>query len=144
MSPKSNRLILFFVAATFLLLAAALTLSALRENIVYFYTPSELSRSEMGGRSIRIGGLVKKDSIQIDGMTTRFIIEDARGQQMVTYSGALPDIFRDGQGVIAEGKFENKTFKADVVMAKHDEKYMPREVADKLKEQGIWQGEERK
>ena len=144
MSPKSNRLILFFVAATFLLLAAALTLSALRENIVYFYTPSELSRSEMGGRSIRIGGLVKKDSIQIDGMTTRFIIEDARGQQMVTYSGALPDIFRDGQGVIAEGKFENKTFKADVVMAKHDEKYMPREVADKLKEQGVWQGEERK
>ena len=144
MSPKSNRLILFFVAATFLLLAAALTLSALRENIVYFYTPSELNRSEMGGRSIRIGGLVKKDSIQIDGMTTRFIIEDARGQQMVTYSGALPDIFRDGQGVIAEGKFENKTFKADVVMAKHDEKYMPREVADKLKEQGIWQGEERK
>ena len=144
MSPKSNRLILFFVAATFLLFAAALTLSALKENIVYFYTPSELSRSEMDGRSVRIGGLVKKNSIQINGMTTRFIIEDASGQQMVTYSGALPDIFRDGQGVIAEGKFENKTFRADVVMAKHDEKYMPREIADKLKEQGVWQGEESK
>ena len=141
MSPKSNRLILFCVAATFLISAAILTLSALEENIVYFYTPSELDRSEIGSSSIRIGGLVKKDSININGLTTRFVIEDATSQQVVIYTGALPDIFRDGQGVIAEGKFENKFFKANVVMAKHDEKYMPREVADKLKEQGVWQGE---
>ena len=141
MSPKSNRLILFGVAAAFLISAAVLTLSALEENIVYFYTPSELDRSEIGSSSIRIGGLVKKDSININGLTTRFVIEDATSQQIVIYTGALPDIFRDGQGVIAEGKFENKFFKANVVMAKHDEKYMPREVADKLKEQGVWQGE---
>ena len=141
MSPKSNRLILFCVAAAFLISAAILTLSALEENIVYFYTPSELDRSEIGSRPIRIGGLVKKDSININGLTTRFVIEDATSQQVVIYTGALPDIFRDGQGVIAEGKFENKFFKANVVMAKHDEKYMPREVADKLKEQGVWQGE---
>ena len=140
MSPKSNRLILFFVAAAFLASAAALTLSALDENIIYFYTPSELDRSEIGSSSIRIGGLVKKDSININGLTTRFVIEDATSQQIVIYTGALPDIFRDGQGVIAEGKFENKFFTANVVMAKHDEKYMPREVADKLKEQGVWQG----
>ena len=144
MLSKSNRLILFFVSAVFLLSATTLTLLALKENIVYFYTPSELDRSEIGSRSIRIGGLVKKDSIHIDGLTARFIIEDANSQQMVIYKGALPDIFRDGQGVIAEGKFESKTFKADVVMAKHDEKYMPREVADKLKEQGVWQGENSK
>ena len=144
MLSKSNRLILFFVAAVFLLSATTLTLLALKENIVYFYTPSELDRSEIGSRSIRIGGLVKKDSIHIDGLTASFIIEDANSQQMVIYKGALPDIFRDGQGVIAEGKFESKTFKADVVMAKHDEKYMPREVADKLKEQGVWQGENSK
>ena len=141
MSPKSNRLILFCVAAAFLISAAILTLSALEENIVYFYTPSELDRSEIGSSSIRIGGLVKKDSININGLTTRFVIEDATSQQVVIYTGALPDIFRDGQGVIAEGKFENKFFKANVVMAKHDEKYMPREVADKLKEQGVWKGE---
>ena len=141
MLPKSNRFILFCVAAAFLIAAAALTLSALEENIVYFYTPSELDRSEIGNSSIRIGGLVKKDSININGLTTRFVIEDATSQQIVIYTGALPDIFRDGQGVIAEGKFENKFFKANVVMAKHDEKYMPREVADKLKEQGVWQGE---
>ena len=141
MSPKSNRLILFGVAAAFLISAAVLTLSALEENIVYFYTPSELDRSEIGSSSIRIGGLVKKDSININGLTTRFVIEDATSQQVVIYTGALPDIFRDGQGVIAEGKFENKFFKANVVMAKHDEKYMPREVADKLNEQGVWQGE---
>ena len=141
MSPKSNRLILFCVAAAFLIYAAILTLSALEENIVYFYTPSELDRSEIGSSSIRIGGIVKKDSININGLTTRFVIEDATSQQVVIYTGALPDIFRDGQGVIAEGKFENKFFKANVVMAKHDEKYMPREVAAKLKEQGVWQGE---
>ena len=141
MSPKSNRLILFCVAAAFLISAAALTLSALDENIVYFYTPSELDKSEIGSRSIRIGGLVKKDSININGLTTRFVIEDATSQQTVIYTGALPDIFRAGQGVIAEGKFEYKFFKANTVMAKHDEKYMPREVADKLKAQGVWQGE---
>ena len=141
MSPKLNRLVLFCVAAACLISAAILTLSALEENIVYFYTPSELDRSEIGSSSIRIGGLVKKDSININGLTTRFVIEDATSQQIVIYTGALPDIFRDGQGVIAEGKFENKFFKANVVMAKHDEKYMPREVADKLKEQGVWQGE---
>ena len=110
MSPKSNRLILFCVAAAFLISAALLTLSALEENIVYFYTPSELDRSEIGSRSIRIGGLVKKDSININGLTTRFVIEDATSQQTVIYTGALPDIFRDGQGVIAEGKFKNKFF----------------------------------
>ena len=141
MSPKTNRLILFCVAAAFLITATALTLSALEENIVYFYTPSELDRSEIGSRPIRIGGLVKKDSIYITGLTARFVIEDATSEQTVIYTGALPDIFRDGQGIIAEGKFDNKFFKASVVMAKHDEKYMPREVADKLKEQGVWQGE---
>ena len=141
MSPKTNRLILFCVAAAFLITAAALTLSALEENIVYFYTPSELDESGIGSRSIRIGGLVKKNSIKITGLTARFVIEDATSEQTVIYTGALPDIFRDGQGVIAEGKFDNKFFKASVVMAKHDEKYMPREVADKLKEQGVWQGE---
>ena len=142
MSPKSKRLLLFGISAAFLLSAAGLTLSALKENIVYFYTPSELDILEIGGRSIRVGGLVQKNSIIIDGLTTNFIIEDSESQLKVSYTGALPDIFRDGQGVIAEGKFYNSAFKADVVMAKHDEQYMPREVAEKLKEQGVWQGEE--
>ncbi len=142
MSPKSKRLLLLGISAAFLLSAAGLTLSALKENIVYFYTPSELDTLEIGARSIRVGGLVQKNSIIIDGLTANFIIEDSESQLKVSYTGALPDIFRDGQGVIAEGKFYNSAFKADVVMAKHDEQYMPREVAEKLKEQGVWQGEE--
>ena len=73
-----------------------------------------------------------------------FIVEDVKSQQAVTYTGALPDIFRSGQGVIVEGEFKKDTFNAITVMAKHDEQYMPREVADKLKEQGVWQGEANK
>ena len=138
MSSKSKRLIVILATAV------ALMLSALKENIVYFYTPSELNKLEIGNRSIRIGGLVKENSISIEGLATRFTIQDANEDQVVIYTGALPDIFRDGQGVIVEGKFNKNTFEADVVMAKHDEKYMPREVADKLKEQGIWQGETEK
>lgn len=141
MSSKSKRLILFLTAAFILATAVALILLALKENLVYFYTPSEIDKEEIGNRSIRIGGLVKENSIIIEGLTTRFVIQDAKKHQAVIYTGALPDIFRDGQGVIVEGKFKKDTFEANVVMAKHDEKYMPREVADKLKEQGIWQGE---
>ena len=141
MSPKLKRLILFGVAAIFLATAVGLTVSALKENIVYFYTPSDIDTLEIGNRAIRMGGLVQKDSIRIDGLTARFVVEDVNSQQAVIYTGALPDIFRGGQGVIVEGKFNNDTFNADTVMAKHDEQYMPREVADKLKEQGVWQGE---
>ena len=141
MSPKSKRLMLFFVATVFLATAAGLTLSALKENIVYFFTPSEINLQEIGNRSVRIGGLVQSGSIKIERLTASFIIEDADSQQVVLYKGALPDIFRDGQGVIAEGKFNTNIFIADVVMAKHDEQYMPREIADKLKEQGVWQGD---
>ena len=144
MSPKLKRLILFGIATIFLATAVGLTLSALKENIVYFYTPSEIDTLEIGNRAIRMGGLVKKDSIHIDGLTARFVVEDVNGQQAVIYKGALPDIFRGGQGVIVEGEFNNDTFNADTVMAKHDEQYMPREVADKLKEQGVWQGEANK
>ena len=91
-----------------------------------------------------MGGLVQKGSINIDGLTARFIVEDVKSQEAVIYTGALPDIFRGGQGVIVEGKFNQDTFNAYIVMAKHDEQYMPREVADKLKEQGVWQGDSKK
>ena len=144
MSPKLKRLILFGIAALFLTTAAVLTLAALKENIVYFYTPSEIDKLEIGNRVIRMGGLVQKGSIYIDGLTARFIVEDVKSQQAVIYTGALPDIFRGGQGVIVEGKFNQDTFNAYIVMAKHDEQYMPREVADKLKEQGVWQGDSKK
>ncbi len=144
MSPKLQRLILFGVAGLFLTTAVGLTLAALKENIVYFYTPSEIDKKEIGNRAIRIGGLVQKNSISVVGLTAYFIVEDVKSQQAVTYTGALPDIFRGGQGVIVEGKFNEDTFNANTVMAKHDEQYMPREVADKLKEQGIWQGDSKK
>ena len=144
MSPKLKRLLLFGVAGVFLTTAAGLTLSTLKENIIYFHTPSEIDKLKVGSRTVRIGGLVKKNSINIDGLTASFVIEDVKSEQAVTYTGALPDIFRGGQGVIVEGKFNKDTFIANTVMAKHDEQYMPREVADKLKEQGVWQGDLKK
>ena len=97
MSPKLKRLILFGVAAIFLATAVGLSMSALKENIVYFYTPSEIDTLEIGNRAIRMGGLVQKDSIRIDGLTARFVVEDVNSQQAVIYTGALPDIFRGGQ-----------------------------------------------
>ena len=108
MSPKLKRLLLFGVAGVFLTTAAGLTLSTLKENIIYFHTPSEIDRLKVGSRTVRIGGLVKKDSINIDGLTASFVVEDVKSEQAVTYTGALPDIFRGGQGVIVEGKFNNK------------------------------------
>ena len=84
--------------------------------------------------------MVAPDSVDIDGLTANFIITDDTAQIAVSYNGALPDLFREGQGIVAEGRFDQKQFIADTVLAKHDETYMPREIADKLKEQGVWQG----
>ena len=119
---------------------AFLVLSALQENIVLFFTPSELTPEKMAARQLRIGGLVEEGSVQIDGLEARFSITDSAAVVSVLYTGALPDLFREGQGIIAQGRFEDNTFRAENVLAKHDETYMPREVAESLKEQGVWKG----
>ena len=116
-------------------------LSALQDNIVLFFTPSELTPEKMTARQLRIGGLVEEGSVQIDGLQARFSITDSAAVVSVLYTGALPDLFREGQGIIAQGRFEDNIFRAANVLAKHDETYMPREVAESLKEQGVWKGD---
>jgi cytochrome c-type biogenesis protein CcmE len=123
--------------------AAALVFGALRQNIVYFYGPSELPAAELSqGARFRLGGLVEEGSIvrQRDG-TVRFSVTDGKASVPVQFAGVLPDLFREGQGVVTEGHLENGVFVAGSVLAKHDERYMPREVVEALKRAGTWRGE---
>lgn len=141
MTRKQRRLLLIGLALAVLGLAALLALSALRDTIVFFHSPSEIAAKKIDpGTRIRIGGLVKDGSVQRDGLEARFEVTDGGASLPVIYTGVLPDLFREGQGVVAEGALDaTGTFRADTVLAKHDENYMPREVVDALKEQGVWQ-----
>jgi cytochrome c-type biogenesis protein CcmE len=125
----------------FLLVAAGLALTALEDNIVFFRSPSELvEKPAIPGEVLRVGGLVKPGSVARDGLNVRFQITDLAHQVDVRFSGMLPDLFREGQGVVAEGRFDaSGVFIADTVLAKHDETYMPPEVAEALKASGRWQ-----
>ncbi len=141
MTAKSRRLLIIACITGLLGISITLILSALRDNIVFFYTPSEISESDRrAGQQLRLGGLVKDGSVKIDGMQSVFIVTDGTADITVRYDNALPSLFREGQGVVAEGQIENSIFIAQNVLAKHDENYMPAEVAERLKEQGTWQG----
>ena len=140
MSPKQKRLAAIAAIALLLAIAVGLVLGALRENIVFFFTPSEIP-SNAEGRAIRLGGLVKAGSVTIDGLSSDFVVTDGDADIRVSFSGALPSLFREGQGVVAEGRITDGVLKASNVLAKHDETYMPREVADSLRDNGVWQGE---
>ena len=141
MKPKQQRLVAVGAIAVLLVVAVGLVLGALRENIVFFYTPSELP-SELDNRMVRLGGLVKKGSVSIDGLNSTFTVTDGDAEIPVIFDGALPSLFREGQGVVAEGRITNGRLTATNVLAKHDETYMPREVADSLRDKGVWQGDE--
>lgn len=146
MTRKGKRLTLIIGALAALGLAAALALFALRDNIVFFYSPSELSTKKPAvGARLRIGGLVREGSVVKSGdRDVRFAVTDRTSDLDVSYSGLLPDLFREGQGVVVEGVLTPEGgFRADSVLAKHDERYMPRDVADALKKQGVWQGEKK-
>ncbi|GIL02800.1 MAG: cytochrome c-type biogenesis protein CcmE [Alphaproteobacteria bacterium] len=121
-------------------LAAALVLTALRDTIVFFNSPTDVVEKQIApGTRIRLGGLVKPGSIaRGENLQVRFEVTDGNTALPVAYTGILPDLFREGQGVVAEGVLEPGLFKADTVLAKHDETYMPKEVADALKKQGHW------
>jgi len=129
-------------AGLVLSLALGLVLFALRGNIVFFHTPAEIAEKNVQpGTRLRLGGLVKEGSVQRSGgRAIEFTVADAKGEIRVSYTGLLPDLFREGQGIVAEGVLEpGNRFKADTVLAKHDEKYMPRDLADALKKQGLFQ-----
>jgi cytochrome c-type biogenesis protein CcmE len=139
MTRRQRRLVLIGLALGVLGLAAALALSALRDSIVFFVTPSELAAKPVAiGQRLRIGGLVKQGSLKRDGLDVRFEVTDGANSLTVIYRGVLPDLFREQQGVVADGRLEGSVFRADSVLAKHDETYMPRELVDSLKKHGVW------
>ena len=142
MTRKQKRLSIIGGAMVFLGLASGLTLYALGQKTSYFYMPADLAAVTLEpGQRIRLGGLVEKGTIVRDqGTEVRFSVTDMENTVPVAYSGILPDLFREEQGVVTEGVLgPDGIFRADSVLAKHDETYMPREVADRLKEQGVWQ-----
>ena len=145
MTRKQRRGVLIGTCLAVLALAVGLVLFALRDSIVFFYTPSEVAEKQLAtSQRFRLGGLVEEGSVKRgEGTTVSFVITDKRSTLPVTYTGVLPDLFREGQGVVAEGILTGDgVFRADSVLAKHDENYMPPEVAKKLKEQGVWRGDE--
>ena len=143
MSPKAKRLSVIVTVAALLVIAVMLVLGALRENIVFFYTPTDIATSSTKlSEALRLGGLVKKGSVKIEGLQSVFTVTDGRADITVRYDAALPSLFREGQGVVAEGSMNNGKFIATNVLAKHDENYMPAEVAEKLKNTGVWKGKQ--
>ncbi len=147
MTRKQRRSVLIGVCLGVLGIAVGLVLFALEDSIVFFYGPSDVQEKQIGpGQRFRLGGLVKEGSVKRgEGTTVTFAITDMVRSIPVSYTGLLPDLFREGQGVITEGKLgTDGVFSADSVLAKHDENYMPPEVADTLKKQGVWQGSKTK
>jgi cytochrome c-type biogenesis protein CcmE len=144
MTRRQRRLALIGSALAVLGIALALVLSAFRDSIVFFNSPTDVVEKHIApGSRIRLGGLVKEGSvIRGENLQVHFAVTDGNTTIAVAYQGLLPDLFREGQGVVTEGIVEpSGTFKADTVLAKHDEVYMPREVADALKKQGYWKGD---
>jgi cytochrome c-type biogenesis protein CcmE len=141
MTRKQRRLVLIGSGIAVLAVAAALVLSALKDSIVFFNSPTDVMEKHVQpGARIRLGGLVKPGSLaRGDNLSVRFEVTDGNRVVAVAYTGILPDLFREGQGVVAEGALDGAgLFRADSVLAKHDETYMPKEVADALKKQGHW------
>ena len=128
MRPKNQRLVLLVAASIAVLLAVLLAMWGLRDRAAYFYTPAEIAAGEaVEGRAMRLGGMVEKGSIQrqADGITIRFTVTDGKAQTPVVYRGIVPDLFREGSGAVAEGRFQKGVFVADTILAKHDERYIP-------------------
>jgi cytochrome c-type biogenesis protein CcmE len=137
---KYKRLTFVVIAVGLMGAAAGLVLSALDESLSFFRSPTELvEQPRLGERRVRLGGLVEEGSIERgDGGTVRFRVTDLVHGIAVSYRGLLPDLFREGQGIVAQGRMENGVFVADEILARHDETYMPPEVSDALKKSGRW------
>jgi cytochrome c-type biogenesis protein CcmE len=135
MKPRHKRLIIIATGLVTLGIAVALVLNAFRSNLVFFFTPSQIAADEAPrNRAFRVGGLVQSGSVARDGTTVRFVVTDTAKSVPVEYVGILPDLFREGKGVVAQGKLESDgVFHASEVLAKHDENYMPPEAAEALK-----------
>ncbi|MFO7477638.1 MAG: cytochrome c maturation protein CcmE [Methyloceanibacter sp.] len=145
MTRKQRRGILIGTCLAVLGVAVGLVLFAMRDSIVFFYSPSDVTEMNIApGIRFRLGGLVEEGSVvRGEGTTIRFVVTDQAKTLPVAFTGVLPDLFREGQGVVAEGMLEpDGVFRADAVLAKHDENYMPPEVAKKLKAHGVWRDDD--
>ena len=136
--PKHQRLALVILALAAVLGAVLLAMWGLKDRAAYFYTPADIAAGKASvGKAMRLGGMVLKGSVrrEADGVTTRFVVEDGDSRVPVTYRGILPDLFREGSGVVAEGRLaSDRTFVADNILAKHDERYMPPELGNQAAE----------
>jgi cytochrome c-type biogenesis protein CcmE len=136
---KRRRIQMIAIGAAMLAAATALVGYAMRDGIEFFRSPSQIAESPpRAGERFRLGGLVEEGSVARDGGEVRFTVTDGGASQAVVFAGIPPDLFREGQGVIATGRLEDGVFVASEVLARHDESYMPKEVADALKEQGLF------
>jgi cytochrome c-type biogenesis protein CcmE len=141
MTRKQKRLAVVLGGVSFITVAVLLVMFAFSQSVAYFFMPADLAKTDVQpGTRIRLGGLVAEGSVKRgQGSTVSFTVTDGTGNVPVTYTGILPDLFREGQGVVTEGAFDGShAFVADSVLAKHDETYMPKEVADRLKKDGVW------
>ena len=135
MKPRHRKLMIAAIALLVLGGAAALILNAFRSNLVFFYTPTQIAQHEAPeGRTFRLGGMVVQGSLHRDGLVVHFEVTDLAKTIPVRYEGILPDLFKEGKGVVAQGKLQDGTFTASEVLAKHDENYMPPEAAQALKQ----------
>ena len=133
MKPKSQRLILVVAAAVAVLAAVLLAMWGLKDRAAYFYTPADIAAGRAAeGKAMRLGGMVENGSVRRnpDGVTIRFSVIDGEARTPVSYRGIVPDLFREGSGVVAEGRLQGGTFVADNILAKHDERYMPPELGN--------------
>jgi len=147
MTRKQRRLSLILVGVAVLGGAVALVLGSLRDSIVFFHSPTDIIEKHVrAGTRVRLGGLVERGTVvRSNNLNVRFEVTDGSHAIAVTYRGLLPDLFREGQGVVAEGALDSAgVFRADTVLAKHDERYMPKDVADALKKQGHWKDDYKK
>jgi cytochrome c-type biogenesis protein CcmE len=137
--PKNQRLVLIVAAMVAVLAAVLLAMWGLKAQASYFYTPADIAGGKAEqGRSVRLGGMVERGSLQrmSDGVTIRFVVTDGHAQTPVVFRGIVPDLFREGSGVVAEGRLQGGTFVADQILAKHDERYMPPELGNLAAEHG--------
>jgi cytochrome c-type biogenesis protein CcmE len=135
--PKHQRLVLVVLALAAVLGAVLLAMWGLKDRAAYFYTPADIAAGKApAGKAMRLGGMVEQGSIrkEADGLTIRFTVVDGGARTPVTYKGIVPDLFRDGSGVVAEGQLQSGTFVADTILAKHDERYMPPQLGNQSAE----------
>ncbi len=138
MRPKNQRLVLVAAAIVAMLAAVLLAMWGLKDRAAYFYTPADIAAGRAAeGKAMRLGGMVAAGSVHTapDGVTVRFLVADGNARTPVTYRGIVPDLFREGSGVVAEGRLQGGTFVADTILAKHDERYMPPQLGNRAAEQ---------